>query len=132
MGDPESSQHRTCTRCTTTTAGTHESPGRHVVRHPSNTMTGATIPWPPCSAPPSNTMSRRHSLHRFRRKRLPIKRHPHDLRGHPVEGGDEPLKLLKIRQYQAHVMLELQRSRQCLLAPHMVEPVFRTTAEQSS
>ena len=81
---------------------------------------------------PSNTVSRRHSLHRFRRKQLPIKRHPHDLRGHPVEGSDKLLKHLKIRQDQAHINLELQRSRQCLLASHVVEPVFRTTAEQSS
>ena len=96
------------------TGWTPKSHGRHVVRRPSNTV------------------SRRHSLHRFRRKRLPIKRHPRDLRGHLVEGGEELLKHLKVRQDQARVMLELQRSRQCLLAPHVVEPIFRTTAEESS
>ena len=42
VGDPGSSLHRTCMRCTTTTAGGHESPAYWV---------DATIPWPPCSAP---------------------------------------------------------------------------------
>ena len=43
VGDPESSLPRTYTGCTTTTAGGHESPAYWV---------DATIPWPPCSAPP--------------------------------------------------------------------------------
>ena len=96
------------------TGWTPQSHGRHVVR---------------C---PSNAMSRRHSLHHFRRKLLPVERHPHDLRGHPVERGHKLLQHLKIRQYQARIMLEMQRSRQNLLTPHVVEPVFWTMAEQSS
>ena len=45
----------------------------------------------------SNTVRQRHKLHCFHRKRLPIKLHPHDLRGHPVEGGDELSKNLNIQ-----------------------------------
>ena len=123
MGHPESRLHRTCTRCMTTTAWGHESPLYWV---------DATIPCPPCSAPAVEHGEPSPQSAPLRTERLPIKRHPHDLRGHPVEGGDELLKHLKVRQDQASVMLELQRSQQCLLVPHVVEPVFRTMAEESS
>ena len=66
---------------------------------------------------PLNTMSRRHILHRIRRKRLPIKGYAHDLWGHPVERCHELLEDLNVRQNQVRVVLELQRSRKRFLMP---------------
>ena len=60
------------------TRWTPQAHGRHVVRRPSN-----TVRW-------------RHKLYRLRRKRLLGERHAHDLRRHPVEGGDELPKDLEI------------------------------------
>ena len=56
----------------------------------------------------------------------------HDLLRHPVEGCDELLEDLNVWQNQARIVLKLQRSRKRLLASQVMQPVLRTTAEQSS
>ena len=81
---------------------------------------------------PTNLVRRRHILYCLRWKRLPIKRHPHDLRRHPVQRGDKLSQDLDIRHNQARVVLQLQLSRQSPLTSHMMQPVFWIPTEKAS